>query len=82
MDAIPKIFLFRRLQKFADGYKLELSAMGYENKDAIKLIQETFKENGMAYQVDLNSLLKELETMSESLKTEIDSNESDIMKKT
>ena len=31
--------------------------------------------------MDLNSLRNELETMSESLKTEVDSNESEIMKK-
>ena len=80
-DAIPRKFLFRRLQRFADDYKLEeLSAMGSENKDAIKAIQEKLKENRMACQVDLNSLRNELETMSESLKPEIDSNESEIMK--
>ena len=34
----------------------------------------------MACQLNLNSLRKELETMSESQETEIDSNESEIMK--
>ena len=39
-DAIPNRFLFKRLQKFADDYKLvELSAVESENKDAIKAIQ-------------------------------------------
>ena len=81
-DVIPKRILLRRLQRFAKDYKLEeLSAMGSENKAAIKAIQNKLKENRQACQVDLNLLRKELETMSESLKTEIDSNESKIMKK-
>ena len=81
-DGIPKRFLFRRLQRFADKYKLEdLSAVGSENKDAIKAIQEKLKENRMACQVDLHLLRNELKTMSESLKTDIDSNKSEIMKK-
>ena len=80
-DAIPKRFLFKRLQKFADDYKLaEFSEIASENKATVKAIQDKLKENRQAFLLDLNSLRKELETMSESLKTEIDSNESEIIK--
>ena len=67
-----------------DEYKHDgFSEIASENKDAIKVIQEKLKENRQAFQMDLNSLRNKLETMSESesLKTESDSNESEIMKK-
>ena len=78
-DTIPKRFLFKKLQKFADDYKLaEFSEIASENKATVKETQDKLKENRQAFLLDLNSLRKELETMSESLKTEIDSNESEI----
>ena len=44
-DAIPKVFLFKILQEFVDGYKLkELSAMGSGKKDVMKAIQNKLKE--------------------------------------
>ena len=78
-DAIPKRFLFKRLHQFADDYKLaEFSEIASKNKAAVKEIQDKLKETRQAFLLDLNSLREELETMSESLKTEIDSNESEI----
>ena len=80
-DSIPKRFLFKYC-KSSDDYKLvDFSAMGSENKNAIKAIQEKIKDNRQAFQMELNSLQNELETMIGSLKTNINSNESEIMTK-
>ena len=58
-DAIPKRFLFKRLQKFADDYKLaEFSEIALENKATVKAIQDKLKENRQAFLLDLNSLRK------------------------
>ena len=55
-DAISKRFLFKRLQKFSDDYKLaKFSEIASENKAAVKEIQDKLKENRQAFLLDLNS---------------------------